>query len=40
MPADESQFLHKLEAEVERELGMARSLYPQTWGSKSRFALS
>jgi hypothetical protein len=29
MPADESQFLHKLEAEVETELGMARSSRPE-----------
>jgi hypothetical protein len=29
MPEDESQFLHKLEAEVETELGMARSSRPE-----------
>jgi hypothetical protein len=29
MPADESRFLRKLEAEVETELGMARSSRPE-----------
>lgn len=29
MPSDKSQFLHALEAEVDAELGMARSSHPE-----------